>query len=185
MKIMGRAIKEVTTYLRIILSIAGLTASAAHASEQQVPFGDSVSAQIKNYHRHQPTIATSGRLAPGALVELKQHGFKTVLDLRTADEGVKNEANAAALSGLAYYNIPVGKMWPEDSVFLRFKALVEDPENHPMLIHCASANRVGLVWAEYQIRNGLEYDAAVLEGRTIGLTPGRELQLLKHHNSTE
>ncbi|HJP52761.1 MAG: tyrosine-protein phosphatase [Pseudomonadales bacterium] len=168
--------------IRVLVTILSASLIALNAlAAEQVPFGDAVSAEIKNYHRHRPMIATSGSLGPGALDELKKYGFRTVLDLRTEAEGVKEEAKAVEHAGLVYHNIPVGRQLPDDSAFDRFKEIVEDPDNLPLLIHCGSANRVGQVWAEYQIRRGMDYDTAVIEGRTIGMSRGREKQLVKKH----
>ena len=165
------------------VSMVVLVASMLEAAESpgQVPFGDQISAKVFNYHRHRPAIATSGTLGVGAISELKNHGFKTILDLRTQAEGVDEESKAAIEAGLSYYNIPVGKDWPDDSMFHRFKTLVENRDNHPILIHCASGNRVGMVWAAYQLRNGFDHDTALIEGRTIGMKPGREAQLESHY----
>jgi len=151
---------------------------------EQVPSREAVSSQIFNYHRIRPMLATSGSLTPTAFAELKTHGFRTVLDLRTEAEGVQEEAKVAELAGLIHYNIPIGSKWPEERAFQRFKQLVENPDNYPMLVHCASANRVGFMWTEYQIRQGVTYDAAVKEGRIIGMKPALEERLALKHGIT-
>ncbi|HIG42859.1 MAG TPA: hypothetical protein EYQ14_20275 [Gammaproteobacteria bacterium] len=168
--------------MRSTTAVVLILISYSSVAAEQVPFGNSLGTQIINYHRHRPMIATSGYIAPGAFGELKKHGFKTVLDLRTEAEGVREEAKIAEQAGLVYHNIPIGKEWPTDNVFRRFKELVENPDNLPILIHCASANRVGMVWAEYEIRNGKDFDAAIVEGRTIGMREARETQLIKSHS---
>ncbi|MFT5693592.1 MAG: hypothetical protein ACI92E_002935 [Oceanicoccus sp.] len=150
---------------------------------EQVPFGDKVSKNIVNYHRHTPHIATSGKLLSGAIGELKQHGFKTVLDMRTAKEGTKEEEIGVREAGIQYYNIPIPKGWPQADAFVRFRAIIENQENHPILIHCASANRVGMMWSAYQLENGVEYEQAILEGRTIGMKLKREKQLTKNYEA--
>jgi protein tyrosine phosphatase (PTP) superfamily phosphohydrolase (DUF442 family) len=143
----------------------------------QVPFGDKISGKVFNYHRHTPTIATSGSLADGAVMELKGHGFRSVLDLRTRPEGVDTESGLVRRAQMTYLNLPVGKNWPDDELFRRFGQFVENQDNHPILIHCASANRVGMIWAAYRLQQGADYDTALTEGRTIGMKPSREAQL--------
>ncbi len=143
----------------------------------QVPFGDVVSAKVFNYHRHTPTIATSGNLSEGAISELKKHGFRSILDLRTKPEGVDIESDKVRQAEMGYLNLPVGKEWPDDSMFRQFEQFVENQDNHPILIHCASANRVGMVWAAYRLKHGVDYEIALTEGRTIGMKPAREAQL--------
>jgi len=163
--------------MRLLLSLlCGALAFSASASEQ-VPFGDMVSDNIYNYHRHTPTIATAGKLKTGAIAELKRHGFNTIVDLRTKAEGVAEEAAAVKKSGMIYHNLAVNKSFPSATTLDKFQRLVEDKKQHPILLHCGSANRVGMVWAAYLIRTGHSYEAAVLAGRTIGMKPTREKQL--------
>ena len=165
---------------KICVFVVSILMAQVSMAASQVPFGDAVSEKVYNYHRHTPYVATSGKLAPGAMGELRSLGFKTVVDMRTAAEGTAEEAELAKAAGLAYHNLPVGKGWPEAETFSQFKALVENEDNYPMLIHCGSANRVGMVWAMYKLQSGVEHSAALMEGRTIGMKPSREDQLQKN-----
>lgn len=169
-----------TFVTKIGVIVVSIFMAQASMAASQVPYGDTVSDKVYNYHRHTPYVATSGKLAPGALDELKSLGFKTVVDMRTAPEGTAEEAKLAKSAGLAYHNLPVGKGWPEAEVFSQFTILVENEENYPMLIHCGSANRVGMVWAMYKLQSGVEHSSAMMEGRTIGMKPAREDQLEKN-----
>lgn len=164
--------------LAAALIISLLILQPAVAAEE-VPFGDKVSKNITHYHRHTPQIATSGELLPGAVGELKQHGFKSVLDMRTVKEGTKAEESIVREAGIQYYNIPISKDWPAADAFVHFRAIVENQENYPILVHCGSGNRVGMMWSAYQLEKGVEYEQAMLEGRTIGMKPKREKQLSK------
>lgn len=157
--------------------LALLLVAPALAAEQQVPFGDVVSENITNYHRHTPGLATSGKLLEGAAVELQSHGFATVIDLREAEEGVAAEQQLVTAEGMRYVNLPVGKEWPDAEVIDRFSALMEDTVSHPLLLHCGSGNRAAVVWAAYRQRQGINYEQVLLEARTIGLKPKREPQL--------
>jgi protein tyrosine/serine phosphatase len=48
---------------------------------------------------------------------------------------------------------------------------VKDKDNHPMLIHCGSANRVGAFWMIYRVVDqGWAEDKALDEAVKIGLT---------------
>ncbi|WP_018691058.1 fused DSP-PTPase phosphatase/NAD kinase-like protein [Algicola sagamiensis] len=163
----------------LCLSLLLFANSSSYATEQ-VPFGDVVSQSIFNYHRHTQSIATSGTLKEGAIEELKNHGFKTIIDMRTEGEGTKDEAALARKHSLTYVNIPVSSAWPTKADFQQFKIIIEDKKNHPVLIHCASANRVGMFWAAYQIQQGKDKQIAIEEGRAIGMKPSREAQLIQH-----
>ena len=164
--------------LTLLCLLSCMLAPMSQATEQ-VPFGDNISSKIYNYHRQTPTIATSGTLAEGGMAELKAKGFKTILDLRTVKEGTQGEANTAAILDIRYINLPVDGSWPSAETQAQFKALVEDSSKQPLLIHCGSANRVGMVWAYYRIGEGIDQQVAILEGRTIGMRPSRERALLE------
>ena len=170
MKLTGFACYLITVFLMV--------PSPLTLGQTQVPFGDAISSSIYNYHRHTPTIATSGSIASGGLSELKQKGFKTIVDFRTPAEGTAQEAKQAKALGLNYINLAVGKAWPSDELLAEFYALVEDPKQHPILLHCASANRVGMLWAYYRLQRGMGKSGALEEGRTIGMKPNRERVLL-------
>jgi uncharacterized protein (TIGR01244 family) len=171
--------------MRAILFLLILSISPAFAGPAQVPFGDRVDQSVRNYHRATPDIATSGALGEGGLGLLKELGFKSILDLRTAAEGTDQEAAEAATLGLAYHNIPIGSAPPTAEQLDRFAQLVEAGDSYPLLIHCASGNRVGAVWAVYRMARGVPLEEALLEGRTIGMQPAREPQVMEYAAAME
>ena len=151
---------------------------------QQSPSAEAaISDKIVNYQRQSPTLATSGALKPGAISALKQGGFKTIIDLRTPKEGVAQEQAEAVASGLQYHNLPVAGAFPDAALREQFKQLLEDPANYPVLVHCASANRVGMVWAAYQLDQGVDFETAAAEGRAIGMKVSKEQQLNDYYQS--
>ena len=183
MKLTGFACYLITAFLMVLSPLSSPLASPLASAQTQVPFGDAISNSIYNYHRHTPTIATSGSIASGGLSELKQKGFKTIVDFRTPAEGTVQEAKQAKALGLNYINLAVGTAWPSDELLAEFYALVEDPKQHPILLHCASANRVGMLWAYYRLQRGMGKSGALEEGRTIGMKPNRERVLLNKVSS--
>jgi uncharacterized protein (TIGR01244 family) len=154
--------------------VVGLNGAPAHAAGSEVPFGDKVSSAIVNYNRTRPQIATSGLVREGGIGELKALGFTAIIDLRTPPEGTAAEKAAAAATGLRYFNIPVSKGTPRDDQVREFATLVEDVTNYPVLVHCASANRVGAMWTLYRVMKGIPFSIAVEEGRTVGMKLSRE-----------
>lgn len=140
----------------------------------EVPFGDKAGHAFTNYDRLRPTIATAGLLKDGAIAELKSLGFAAVLDLRGPLEGTASEKAQVESTGLHYFNIPVTEQVPTEAQLEDFTRIVEDPANHPILIHCHTANRVGAMWTLYQVRKGVPSTIAMEEGRAIGLQPARE-----------
>ena len=47
--------------------------------------------------------------------------------------------------------------------------MLNDPTAAPVLLHCASSNRVGAVWAVVQARKGKSLEEAEAAGREAGL----------------
>jgi uncharacterized protein (TIGR01244 family) len=151
------------------LTIAGGAAGLAQ-SVAQVPSRERVSPSITYYTPVTPQVATAGLLQGGALAELKSLGFAMVVDLRGPEEGTALEQRAAAIVGLRYINIPVTTEIPSDAQIVEFARLVENAGNYPVIVHCASANRVGAMWTLYRVARGVPVATAIGEGRTIGLS---------------
>ncbi len=147
--------------------VVALVAAAAAAAEppQTVDAGS-----IPNYRLLQPGLATAGQPAPEALAKLKDMGFRTVVNLRTEREGTAEERKVVEAEGLRYVSVPV----TVESLSLADAEAVEkvlhDPSSRPVLLHCASSNRVGAVWALIQSREGRSLDEALAAGREAGLT---------------
>lgn len=118
-------------------------------------------------------IATGGQPTDAAFAKLAANGYHSVLNLRTASEGVdlKHEQEAIEKAGMRYVNIPVVSSAPKPEQVDEFIKAVKDKENQPMLIHCGSANRVGAFWMIYRvIDQGWPEDKALDEATKIGLT---------------
>lgn len=150
---------------------------SANADQHGVPFGDKVDATIVNYNRTTPAIATAGELKEGAIPKLARLGFSSIVDLRTPPEGVEEEKVETLGNNLRYINIPVGKAPPSRAQIDQFRDWIDDPANRPVIVHCASANRVGTLWAMYRLTEGISLAEALMEGRTIGMKPEREDQV--------
>jgi uncharacterized protein (TIGR01244 family) len=157
-----------------LLSLVTWSAGAL-AAPAQAPFGDKVSTAIFNYSRATPRIATTGRFAPAAVAEIQALGFTAILDLRAQTEkGVAAITEAIEASRLRHLSIPIVTKAPTEAQVAQFAVLVEDSANYPLLVNCASANRVGAIWALYRASKGVPAEVAVEEGRTLGLKPSRE-----------
>ncbi len=141
-----------------------------HANEQ-APFGNEVSA-VKNYNRATSQIATSGVIGDGVQV-LAQHGFKTIIDLRTEAEGTHEEKVAVEAAGMRYVNIPVTGAGINAEQLAAFTKVIEATET-PVLVHCGSGNRAGALWATYRMSKGVASEIALEEGRTAGMSVAME-----------
>jgi uncharacterized protein (TIGR01244 family) len=149
----------------VALAFAAASATAGDAIPESLDTKD-----VPNYHRMRPGVATGGQPSAEALARLGALGFKTVINLRTEKEGAKEEETAAKAAGLAYVWVPV----TADSFSLedvdRVERVLGDEAAGPVLLHCASANRVGAVWAVLATRRGKSIDEALAEGREVGLS---------------
>ena len=140
----------------------------------QVPFGETMPAVVENYGRATPSIATGGMITEDAMTTFRDQGMRTVVSLLTAEEGVDRHREWAQDAGIAYRNISVTGDGPGDEQVRAFREILADPDNYPIMVHCASANRVGSLWARYRIAMGVPVTVAFQEGRTIGLKPELE-----------
>ncbi len=103
--------------------------------------------------------------------EFKKRGVKSVLNLRTKEELDFDEAKAIKSLGLEYHNIPIAS--PDaltDENFDKARKLLNEKRQRPILVHCASAGRVGAVWLAHRVLDGgLTYEAALAEAKAVGL----------------
>mgnify|MGYP001216569954 CR=1 FL=1 len=155
-----------------ILSIGlavGLGGFVAASVQDEAPEG------VVNYTRIDATVACAGATPAAAMPALKQLGFASVINFRTAEEeGANIDASRAAAtqSGLKYIHIPFRAPNPE--VTQEFLEAIADSANQPAYIHCASANRVGAMWFIKRVtQDGWDNDRAMAEAETIGLRSER------------
>jgi uncharacterized protein (TIGR01244 family) len=129
-------------------------------------------ALIVNYRVLTPGLATAGRITAEGLAQVKDLGFKTVVNLRTEQEGASAEEAAIRAQGVRYVGRPV----TADSMTLAdveaIAEIIEDRNAAPILLHCASGNRVGGAWAVLQVLKGQSREEALAEGQRVGLKPG-------------
>ena len=103
---------------------------------------------------------------------LAARGIATVIDLRADGElEGRDEAAEVAAAGLAYRQVPVAGLAgiTTDNASLLWQA-IRDAEG-PVLVHCASGNRVGALLALGAANEGgIAPDQALAFGRSAGLT---------------
>ncbi|MGH7623715.1 MAG: fused DSP-PTPase phosphatase/NAD kinase-like protein [Gemmatimonadaceae bacterium] len=97
-----------------------------------------------------PDIATAGQPAEFAWRALAVAGYRTVVDLRAADEPRGyDEPAAVRAAGLEYVLLPVTQATLSDETFDAFRSVVGDPARRPVVVHCATSNRVGALLLPY------------------------------------
>lgn len=140
----------------------------------QVPFGETMKPVVENYGRPAPYVASGGMITDEAMEYFSERGFRTVVSLLNPDEGVEAHREQAEEAGIAYYNFGVTSEGPGQEQAEGLREVLADPDNYPVMIHCASANRVGSLWARYRIEMGVPTEVAFQEARAVGL--GDELE---------
>lgn len=120
-----------------------------------------------------PGITTAGQPTAEQLVAAKAAGYKRIVNLRPAaeDPSFDEEAKAKEL-GLEYIAIPIsGPADLTEDNARRLLAALGERGKMPMLVHCASSNRVGGLLAVGRAKlEGQDPEAAIEEGRAAGLT---------------
>lgn len=97
-----------------------------------------------------PGIGAAGQPGPSAWDALAKSGVRTVVDLRGPSEPRGyDEPAAASAAGLDYVALPVTQLTLTDVQFDTLRAILNDPERRPIVVHCASSNRVGALLLPY------------------------------------
>ena len=132
---------------------------------------ESVLATMPNGTCPLPGVAAAGQPPAGAWAALKRAGARTVVDLRPASEPRDHDEPAAVrAAGLDYVSLPVTQQTLDDAQFDAMRALLRDPERRPIVVHCASSNRVGALLLPYfALDAGESLDAAVQHAVRAGL----------------
>lgn len=142
-------------------------------SVAQAPVKDSLPGAI-NVTRVDTTIMCGGATTKEAYPELKNRGFKAVVNLRRESEpgaDIPAARAAATAAGLNYIHIPIDSAAITDADVDRFIKAIGEAANQPAYIHCASANRVGALWLiKRVVVDGWDVPRATDEAVAIGLT---------------
>jgi uncharacterized protein (TIGR01244 family) len=116
-------------------------------------------------------ITSSGQPDQAALEVFSESGYTAVIDLRgeSEDRGM-DEKEAVESLGMEYVLFPI-----ESREAISFENAAEldkliESYDAPVLIHCASGNRVGAMLALRQSLKGANDEAAIKYGRDGGLT---------------
>jgi len=149
--------------LTVLLTAA--TATGQAGAREQVP-------ELANAVSPQPGVIAAGRIGPGEVKRLRDAGIRHVIDLTPdAETPDFDEAAVVRAAGLRYSNLPLaGAPDLTRENVLAFDALLAEADR-PVLVHCASGNRVGAMaalraaWVE-----GRPVEEAIAIGKGWGLT---------------
>ncbi len=106
------------------------------------------------------------------LAKFKEAGVKSVINLRAEGENKDfDEMKSCAEAGLTYNNPGFNSAATlTDPIIDRVRSLLTSETKDPVLLHCASGNRVGAVWLAYRVLDEkAPYEQALTEAKAIGL----------------
>lgn len=162
----------------LLLAVVSLGGCATSPGEHQVPAVADAAAAA-------PDVVTAGRLTAADIPRIRESGIREVIDLTPdAETPDFDEAAAVKAAGLRYVNLPLrGAMDLTRENAQAFDTLMRGAKR-PVLVHCASGNRVGAMaalraaWME-----GRSTDEAVEIGKAWGLK-GLESEVRKRIQAT-
>lgn len=149
--------RAIAASLALILSLAAL-------STAQSPLNDRISKiQIENFGRINENYYRGAQPKKNDYADLAALGVKSVVDLW--GEGADEPAMVESL-GLRFYRIGLSsRSKPSSEDVARFLAIVNDPANQPVFVHChVGRHRTGVMTAIYRlVHDGWTADRAYAE----------------------
>jgi uncharacterized protein (TIGR01244 family) len=119
-------------------------------------------------------VLSGGQPTPEQIEAAAEAGFGTVINLRMeAERGFEWEAETVERLEMQYVSIPVagGKGLTRETVERLDAALVEAASAGPVLLHCASGNRIGAILAlRAAWIHGVDAEVALRFGLANGMT---------------
>jgi uncharacterized protein (TIGR01244 family) len=108
--------------------------------------------QIDNFGRINPNYYRGAQPKGRDYVDLASLGVKTLINL-TSDDADASEQAMAEKAGLKYVQIPMTtRQSPTSGQIASFLALVNDPANQPVYVHCVGGrHRTGVMTAAYRM----------------------------------
>ena len=99
-------------------------------------------------------VTLAGRIDHYSAESLKRDNT-LVIDLRLAEEGLADEQDRLAKASVAYVHLPTERKVPNREQVRRLAKLLDDNPGRPILLHCSSGNRAGMLWAANLIEQGM------------------------------
>ena len=116
--------------------------------------------------------AAGGQPSTSAYAKAAANGFRSVLTLRSAKDGVdlNRERFMVEQNKMRYFNIAATNNLPPRKQVDAFLGVARDKANHPMLINCAYADRVAPLMMIFRIvEQGWSQERAIEEASQSGI----------------
>ena len=169
---MGRIIRPMKAHMSAFaVAVVIVTFGAAVVPAQQVTRKEV--AGVSTFAQVESTIACGGSTKPEAIREIRNMGFRSVINLRLAtEEGamVEEEGAAVRAAGMNYVHLPFNAQSPDPSLIDNFIAAVTSRANTPAYVHCAAGGRAAALWMIKRVKaDGWTVDRALTEANALGL----------------
>jgi uncharacterized protein (TIGR01244 family) len=130
--------------------------------------------ETQNVSTYNNKVYFAGQPSEADFKKFADLGVKHVINLRTGGELANlgyEEDKVVAGANMEYRHMAMGRDLPTGSELdALFAAIDKGKEDGGVLIHCASSNRVGTVWAAYRgLNDKLPKEAALAEGKAAGM----------------
>lgn len=138
------------------------------------------SMSVADFSRPTEDVWLGGPPSEADLDAMVEDGLGLVIDLRTSGEGIEATEAAARDRGLRYLNFAVGREMADEDLVAEAGAALEAAlaDGERVLLHCASGNRAGEIWARHRVQHGISAERALAESKAAG-TRGERLEQLQ------
>jgi uncharacterized protein (TIGR01244 family) len=128
---------------------------------------------MENLKKLNDEVSIAGQPSVDDLREMTGQGFRTVVNLRMPDEpGVDDEERIVEGQGLNYAAIPVSPDTLDDAAVERFIATIASEGRAPVLVHCKSGGRAGMMTLLHMaVQHGWSLQQTLDEGQKLGIAP--------------
>lgn len=146
---------------------------ADHAVPQDTTANAIAPNLVPNFEKVDGGIWRGSAPTSEALDALKHDGVKTIVDLRMNGDGVDQESEHAKALGVKYYHFALGFTKPEEKELSDILAVMTDPVNQPVYVHCRQgADRTGMLVGLYRRKwQGWTFKQAYVEMRRHHFKP--------------
>ncbi|MCG8381128.1 MAG: tyrosine-protein phosphatase [Gammaproteobacteria bacterium] len=159
----------ITLFTLLILSFT------SHGIAEDKPAFDThtvIASQIFNLRQQSATHFSGGQPSQAQLKTLSEAGVKHIVNLRMPEELKWNERQWVQSLGMQYHTLPIAGV---DSITAANATALADllakMGDEPVLIHCASSNRLGaLIAMDEAINKDQSLEQAIITGKRWGMT---------------
>lgn len=165
--------RKIVLVAAAFLAAVGMAGQQAPAWAKDAKVAPVAVGQSPNSSIFGQNVYFAGQPSQADLAAYAKLGVKTVVNLRMPAETEKlgfDEAAAVKAAGMSYVSVPFGAEMPSDGALAKIYAELNKAGSEKVLLHCASSNRAGMVWAVYRgAQHGVAGETAVAEGKAAGL----------------